>query len=53
MYSVDKIVIKHVFSRFRNHEMAATLLKQINSEGYSRKVELQNRGVFHSKIQYF
>ena len=53
MYTLDKIVKKHVFSRNRNHEMAAILLKKINSEGYSRIVELQNRRVFHSKIQYF
>ena len=53
MYNLYKIVKKHVFSRIRNHEMAAILFEKINSEGYSRIVELQIRRVFHSKTLYF
>ena len=43
-----------MFLRRRNHEMAVILLKQINSEGYSRIVELKNTGeYFISKLSIF
>ena len=43
---------KHVFSRVPNHAMAAILFQKLNSEGYSRIVELQVGRLFLYKTVF-
>ena len=53
MCTLDKNVKKQVFLRSRNHEMAAILFQKLNSECYSRIVELQLGRLFLYKTLFF